>query len=125
MHSKVASRTERSVSLNQRQSTDTIETNKSASYGRILDRMLDEEVSPQTRMLSIRILEWMSCSYRRLRIHEILDGVSIRRDRTSVDGKTKLSRRVLNHCRPLIEDGPGNTLIFSVGSDKLSIEIID
>jgi hypothetical protein len=74
--------------------------------------MLDEEVSPHIRSLSIRILEWMSCSFRRLKIYEILDGVSIRPDRKSLDSNTKLPERVLDLCRPLIEDGPYNTLIF-------------
>jgi hypothetical protein len=74
--------------------------------------MLDEEVHPHVRSLSIRILEWMSYSYRRLKVHEILDGVSIRPDRICLDNNTKLPRRVLDICRPLIEDGPCNTLIF-------------
>jgi hypothetical protein len=74
--------------------------------------MLAEEVSPHIRSLSIRILEWMSCSYGRLKVHEILDGVSIRPDRISLDNDTKLPRRVLDLCRPLIEDGPCNTLVF-------------
>jgi hypothetical protein len=74
--------------------------------------MLDEEVSPHIRSLSVRILEWMSCSFRRLKIYEILDGVSIRPDRKCLDSNTKLPKRVLELCRPLIEDGPCNTLIF-------------
>lgn len=54
----------------------------------------------------------MSSSYRRLKVHELLDGVSIRLDRPALDINSKLSRKVLDLCRPLIEDGPGNTLIF-------------
>lgn len=65
----------------------------------------------------------MSCSYRRLKIHEILDGVSIRSDRTSLDSNTKLPRRVLDLCRPLIEDGPSNTLIFVHFSAQESVSI--
>jgi hypothetical protein len=90
----------------------SLKTKRSPSYGRILDRLLDEKISPHIRSLSIRILEWMSCSNRRLKIHEILDGISIRPDRPYLESNTKLPRRVLDLCRPLIEDGPSNTLIF-------------
>jgi hypothetical protein len=74
--------------------------------------MLDEEVSPHIRLLSVRILEWMSCSFRQLKTNEILDGVSIRPDRKCLGSNTKLHKRVLDFCRPLIEDGPYNTMIF-------------
>ena len=87
-------------------------TDWSRRYGRILDRLLDEKISPRTSALSVRILEWMACSYRRLKIYEIVDGVSIRPDCPSLDRDTKLPREVLDFCRPLIEDGPSNTLIF-------------
>ncbi|KAH7355162.1 hypothetical protein BKA65DRAFT_581895 [Rhexocercosporidium sp. MPI-PUGE-AT-0058] len=82
------------------------------AYGRILDRILDEAVSPHIRSLSVRILEWMSCSYRRLKLHEILDGVSIHPNCTSLESSTKLSRRVFDLCRPLVEDGPCDTVVF-------------
>jgi hypothetical protein len=74
--------------------------------------MLDEEVSPQIRLLSVKILEWMSYSFRRLKIYEILDSISICPDRKCFNSNTKLLKRVLDLCRPLIEDGPCNTLIF-------------
>jgi hypothetical protein len=112
VRTKLAAWTKGSVSIPWQSNTDAVKTNTSSRYGRILDRMLDEDVSPQNRSLSIRILEWMSCSYRRLKIHEVLDGLSIRPDRAFLDISTKLPKRVLDLCRPLIEDGPCNTLIF-------------
>jgi hypothetical protein len=54
----------------------------------------------------------MSCSFRRLKIFEIVDGISIRPDSICLDSTTKLQRRVLDLCRPLVEDGPSDTLVF-------------
>lgn len=84
-------------------------------YGRILDRMLDDEVSPHIRSLSIRILEWMPCSYRRLKVYEILNGVSICQNCTTFDSNLKLYKRALDLYRPLIEDDPFKTLQATYG----------
>jgi len=62
--------------------------------------------------IAIRILEWMACSYRPLRAHEILDGIAFKPGRTFLDARTKVHRDVLDLCRPLIEDGPSDTIDF-------------
>jgi hypothetical protein len=64
----------------------------------------------------------MSCSYRLLKSFEILDGISYRAAEHSndayrssciiLDKTTKVQRDVLDLCKPLIEDGPGNTIDF-------------
>jgi len=65
----------------------------------------------------------MSCSYRLLKSYEILDGISFRAAEysnnitgrsscTILNDSTKLRKEVLDLCKPLIEDGPGNTLDF-------------
>jgi hypothetical protein len=62
--------------------------------------------------IAIRILEWMACSYRLLKGYEILDGIAFRPGCTSLNSRTKINREVLNLCRPLIEDGPLDTIDF-------------
>jgi hypothetical protein len=64
------------------------------------------------RSMAIRILEWMACSYRSLKNYEILDGIAFRPRCTALNSKTKIHRQVLDLCRPLIEDGPSNTVDF-------------
>jgi hypothetical protein len=64
----------------------------------------------------------MSCSFRPLKSYEILDGISFRLSEsigtkyrpacTTLDATTQMQRDVLDLCRPLIEDGPGNTIDF-------------
>jgi hypothetical protein len=64
----------------------------------------------------------MSCSYRLLKSYEILDGISFRAAEysnatyrpscTVIDEATKFQIGVLDLCKPLIEDGPGNTIDF-------------
>jgi hypothetical protein len=62
--------------------------------------------------MAIKILEWMACSFRTLKGYEILDGIAFRPGVTSLNSKTKIDKAVLDHCRPLIEDGPLNTVEF-------------
>jgi hypothetical protein len=76
------------------------------SYGRILERIM------KGSSVAIRILEWIACSYRPLRAYEILDGIAFKPGCTSLNSRTKVHRGVLNLCRPLIEDGPSDTLEF-------------
>ncbi len=60
----------------------------------------------------MRILEWMSCSFRQLKNYEILDGVAFRDDRTTLNRQTKLDSAALDLCRPLIEEGFSNSVDF-------------
>ncbi|TVY89373.1 Vegetative incompatibility protein HET-E-1 [Lachnellula willkommii] len=78
------------------------------AYARLLDRIMDGN----GRSVAIRILEWMACSYRPLKSYEILDGIMFRPGSTTLNEKTKMHKKVLDLCRPLIEDGPSNTLDF-------------
>jgi len=54
----------------------------------------------------------MACSRRPLRGYEILDGIAFRPGCTTLNSRTKVHREVLDLCRPLIEDGPSDTLDF-------------
>lgn len=62
--------------------------------------------------IAIRILEWMACSCRLLKVYEILDGIVFIPNCTTLNEGTKYRRQVLNLCQPLIEDGPSDTVDF-------------
>ncbi|KAH7308822.1 hypothetical protein BKA65DRAFT_174630 [Rhexocercosporidium sp. MPI-PUGE-AT-0058] len=82
------------------------------AYGRILDRIMDETHSDYPRSLAIKILEWLACSYRPLKIFELLDGIVFKVGCTQLNSRTKMRKAVLDSCRPLIEDGPSGTIDF-------------
>lgn len=62
--------------------------------------------------MAIRILEWLACSYRVLKVYEVIDGIVLQPGSTTLDNRTQLRRDVLDLCKPLIEDGPSNTVDF-------------
>ncbi|KAH6692826.1 hypothetical protein BKA61DRAFT_714437, partial [Leptodontidium sp. MPI-SDFR-AT-0119] len=82
------------------------------AYGRILDRIMDETHSDYPRSLAIRILEWIACSYRPLKIFELLDGIVFKVGCTQLNSRTKMRKSILDSCRPLIEEGHSNTIDF-------------
>ncbi|KAH6719009.1 hypothetical protein BKA61DRAFT_629792 [Leptodontidium sp. MPI-SDFR-AT-0119] len=53
-----------------------------------------------------------SCSFRPLKVHEVLEGLVLRPSYTILNKRTKISRAVLDFCRPLIEEGSAGTLEF-------------
>lgn len=66
----------------------------------------------QARYMAIRILGWMACSYRILKAHELLDGISFDTSLTTLTPKTRIRKDVLDLCRPLIEEGPDGIVDF-------------
>ncbi|PQE21380.1 hypothetical protein CJF30_00008252 [Rutstroemia sp. NJR-2017a BBW] len=80
------------------------------AYGRILQRI--NESNESSRRTSVRFLKWMACSYRKLKSFELQDGLAFHTGNTVLDDTTKLSIRVLDQCKPLIEQGPSGTLNF-------------
>jgi hypothetical protein len=79
-------------------------------YGRILQRI--NKSNEFTRRISVRILKWMACSYRKLKPFELQDGLAFYPGNTVLDGTTKLSIHVLDQCKPLIEQGSSGALDF-------------
>ena len=65
-----------------------------------------------SRDKAIRILEWMACSCRTLKIWEIQDGIVFKPGSTTLNEMTKLAKDILDLCKPIIEEGPGNTVDF-------------
>ena len=70
-----------------------------------------KELSSASREKAVRVLEWIACSYRILKAHEILDGI-VFKGSASLTDRTKLNRSILDLCKPLIEEGPGDTIDF-------------
>ncbi|KAI9640653.1 hypothetical protein NHQ30_010957 [Ciborinia camelliae] len=83
-----------------------------SAYGRILERIMDPKNPERVKQMAMRILEWMACSYRVLKSYEIIDGIAFDGSNTTLTARTKNRREVLDRCRPLIEDGPSNTVEF-------------
>jgi hypothetical protein len=73
---------------------------------------MDPRNSRNARDMAIRILGWMACSYRVLKRHELLDGIVLDVSNTSLNKYTRVQAQIMDLCRPLIEDGPGNTVDF-------------
>jgi hypothetical protein len=47
-----------------------------------------------------------------MKVYELLDGVVFHSSCTELNERTKLKRGILDLCRPLIENGPANTVDF-------------
>ena len=80
-------------------------------YGRVLLRVT-KEMDPKEYAKVIRILEWLACSCRLLKIREVQDGIVFHTGNTVLNDETKLSPAVLELCKPLIEEGPNRTIDF-------------
>jgi hypothetical protein len=82
-----------------------------SSYGRILDR-IQHAYSDYNHHKAVCILEWMACSYRPLKVHEVQDGILFEPGIDFLNEERKLNRSVLEVCKPIIEEGVGNTVSF-------------
>ena len=69
-------------------------------------------MNPGEYAKAIRILEWLACSCRLVKMHEVQDGIVFCADNFVLNEETKLPRAVLELCKPLIEPGPKNTIDF-------------
>jgi hypothetical protein len=70
------------------------------------------ELGPKQQEKAIRILKWLACSFRPLKIHEIKDGIAFHAKNTILNADTQLPASVINLCKPIIEETPGNTVDF-------------
>ncbi|EXJ71755.1 uncharacterized protein A1O5_05565 [Cladophialophora psammophila CBS 110553] len=81
------------------------------AYGRFLQRVT-KEMDHKEYVKVIRILEWLACSCRLMKMREVQDGIVFHADNMVLDDETKLSPAVMNLCKPLIEEGPNKTVDF-------------
>ena len=70
------------------------------------------ELTTRESTRALRILEWLACSFRPLKIYEIQDGITFNLENTILSRETKLKPSFVDLCKPLIEEGPGNTVDF-------------
>lgn len=68
--------------------------------------------STYNRQLAIHILEWMACACRTLKFYELQDGILFQPGSPGLSEETKLTRSILDLCKPLIEEGPNHTVDF-------------
>ncbi len=59
-----------------------------------------------------RILRWLACSFRLLKIYEVQDGITLHPKNTLLDNETKPESSIVDICKPFIEEGPGGTIDF-------------
>lgn len=71
----------------------------------------------------MRILEWLACSCRLMKIHEVCDGIVFDAENLVLEEDTKVSPAVLEICKPLIEEGPNKTIDFVHGSARESVYV--
>jgi hypothetical protein len=90
-------------------------------YNRIMERLEDRlNLQTQSHKTAIRTLNWIACAERPLKKHELQHGICLYPDNNNnvVTDGTKPSRRVFDLCKPLLEDGPNDTVRFVHSSVK-------
>jgi hypothetical protein len=88
-------------------------------YGRILER-IKTYPDPIQRDYAVRILHWLACSFRLLKCHEVQDGIVFRNNECVLEHATRLSKEVLDLCKPIIEETDRSVIDFVHFSAKES-----
>lgn len=70
------------------------------------------ELTARDAARALKILEWLACSFRPLKVYEIQDGITFGPENTFLTDETKLKPGFVDLCKPLIEEGPGGTVDF-------------
>ncbi|KAH7343012.1 hypothetical protein BKA65DRAFT_587311 [Rhexocercosporidium sp. MPI-PUGE-AT-0058] len=81
------------------------------AYRRILDR-IQSDYSTYSSEKAILILQWMACSFRPLKTFEIQDGLVFATSDCVLNDDTKSNKSLLDLCKPIVEEGVGNTVDF-------------
>lgn len=90
---------------------DSLPKGLDGAYGRIIER-IQKDMSDNNRYKTLRILSWIAFSCRPLKIHELLDGVTLHEGNLVLDESSRLDVSVLDLCKPIIEEGNGKTIEF-------------
>ena len=82
-------------------------------YDRILQRVMDG-LTEQSSEKALRILKWLACSFRIMKTHEVRDGIQFHTRGMELNDmtKVKLIKGFFDLCKPLVEEGPKNTIDF-------------
>ncbi|KAI9855169.1 MAG: hypothetical protein M1813_000528 [Trichoglossum hirsutum] len=80
-------------------------------YDRILDR-IRTRLTAANRDRAFRVLEWVTCSYRPLKIYELEGGIAFGSDHTILDETTKVQSDLLTLCAPILEETADKSVGF-------------
>lgn len=81
------------------------------SYDRIFARFRPPAAIINTDR-ACRIFQWLICSQRPLKKFELRDAVTLHSENTINDDDTRVSERVFELCKPLVESGPNDIIRF-------------
>jgi hypothetical protein len=81
------------------------------SFGRILQR-INERLSPDKRELAGRVLGWVLCGTRPLRLKELEQALAIREGERCTNKQRRLLIRLDELCGPILEIGGGGKVNF-------------
>jgi hypothetical protein len=84
----------------------------SCSYGRILEH-ISSRLHPKQREIALQILEMVCFARRPLKPYEIQSAIGFGHHGTTFLIGTTASETILDLCRPLIESGPRDAVIFA------------
>jgi len=80
-------------------------------YHRIL-LDIQSQCTAEEHAKAFRVLSWIVSAKRPLRSYELQHGVTLHPGNTAFDFETRPLRNVYDICRPLVEHGPQQTIVF-------------
>jgi hypothetical protein len=86
-------------------------------YDRILAR-IKERLSATTYDKAVRILSCVAFAKRPLKYFELLDAIALYPGNVTINHETKLLKTALDVCKPFIEEGLNQTVVFIHSSVK-------
>jgi hypothetical protein len=89
----------------------TLFTDQYSRYDRVVNH-IRRQIDTPDREKATRILKWMTLAKRPLKKFELLDGVTLHRGNSQLNEKSRLWEQVIDLCKPLVEDGPNETIVF-------------
>jgi len=92
-----------------RKAVDTFPEGLEECYNRILER-IKETSNLKNHQKALRVLRWISFARRPLKTYELQWGITLYDGNTMLTPETKPLGDVIDICRPLIEDGPSQTI---------------
>jgi hypothetical protein len=79
-------------------------------YARIIERL--KALGSQSNKRAIKILQWMVCARRPLRVAELQNALVFDEDNFVLTDENKLPETVVNICKPLIQRQSDSTVTF-------------
>lgn len=86
-------------------------------YNSILAKIVEAADTDTTKKV-VRILGWIAFSKRPLKANELQYGLILHHGNTRICRETKPLVIMYNICKPFIEDGPNDTVVFAHSSVK-------